>query len=524
MTFDILIKNGTVFDGVANEGYLADIGIVENKIEAIGKLSSAKAKQVIDASNRYVCPGFIDIQNHSDSYLTLFEYPLQESLVTQGITTILLGHCGASLAPLSGPEAFKSVQKWRSVMGANLNWLSFEEYLKALEDYWFGVNVASLVGHSTVRRGLLGDEVRPATAEEIKISAKLYQESLEAGAGGMSLGLIYAHEIDASKAELEQAAKIVAQKNKLLSVHLRSEGGQVVSALNEVIALAESSGARLKISHLKIRGEENWQFLEEALAIIDRAYQRGVEVFFDIYPYVSSWTVLYTYLPKWAYRGGRGAILQNLKNPSIREKVLGYLKSHRHNLGNIMIATSQTNPAFLGKTLAQIAANQEISVEEALLNVITGTEAQVVVFDYNLSPCDLDKLLKHPLSVVGSDGAGYDFVDSVNHGLIHPRCFGTMPKFLSMVREKGLLSWAQAIKKITGYPAEKLGLSKRGRLKEGYFADLVVFDPNEIGSRASYEHPFLPADGIDLVLVNGRAAFEKNMEGARESAGKVLRL
>lgn len=523
MTFDVLIKDGTILDGIANEGRLADVGIASGQIKAVGNLQGARARQTVNAYNKYVSPGFVDIQNHSDSYLTILDIPAQESMVTQGITTIALGHCGTSLAPLSSPEALKSVQKWHSLNGANINWLGFSDYFASLKTYPLGVNVASLAGHSTLRRGLLRDEIRPATPEEVKIMRKMLRDSMTAGAAGLSLGLIYAHEVDASADELAALCEAVAEEKKLLSVHLRSEGQHIAESLNEVLGLAEKVRSRLKISHFKLQGKKNWDYFEEALGTIDRVYQRGVDVFFDVYPYTTSWTVLYTYLPRWAYEGGKASILQNLKNPSNRQRILAHLKGQNENFGEIFIATSETNPAFIGKTLSQIAANQEITVEEAMLNVISATGTQVIVFDHNLSPEYLETLLKHPLSVVSTDGAGYDLGYSSRHGLVHPRCFGSMPKFLSMIREKNLMSWPAAIKKITSRPAEKLGLKKRGVLQEGYFADLVVFDPRTVGSRATYENPYQQPDGIESVVVNGRIAWGTD-QPAVASAGQVLRL
>lgn len=523
-SFDLIIKKGTVLDALSQDGYLADIGISGKEIRAIGDLASAKAEKTIWAEGKYVCPGFVDIQNHSDSYFTLFEIPSQDSLLSQGITTIAVGHCGASLAPLSGPEALKSVQKWRSLAGANLNWLKFSEYLEALRAYPLGLNVLSLVGHSTLRRGLIRDEVRPATSEEVKIEEQMLIESLESGAGGISFGLAYAHEVDASRDELMGNIQAAASRDKLVSVHLRSEATHVAQAVDEVVGLAEDSGVRVKLSHFKIRNRQNWPLLEQVLGSIDRAYQKGRDIFFDVYPYTTSWSVLYTYLPKWSYEGGRGAILQNLKNLGTREKILAHLKVSEPSLGNIFVAGSETNPAFIGKTLSQIAANQEVSVPEALLNVLSATSAQVIVFDHNLSEENLEILLKHPLSVVASDGTGYDFKYTAAHGLVHPRCFGTMPKFLSMVRDKKLMSWATAVKKITSRPAEKLRLQKRGKLQTGYIADVVVFDPRAVGSRASYENPYLPPEGIDQVIVNGRLAFVGGREQAEGSFGEVLKV
>lgn len=523
MTFDVIIKNGTVLDGVSAEGRMADVAISGGEIAAIDDLKSASGELVVDAEGKYITPGFVDIQNHSDSYFTLLETPALESLVSQGITTIAVGHCGTSLAPLPGPDALKSVQKWRSIAGANINWLSFGEYYNVLQGYPLGPNVLSLVGHSTIRRGLVGDQIRPATLEEVKIMDKLIRDSFAAGAAGVSLGLVYSHEAVSSAVELDAAAAAAGQAGRLLSVHLRSEGAQLVSSVDEAIGLGEKSKATVKISHFKARGRQNWTHMEEALAHLDRAYQRGVNIFFDVYPYSTSWTVLYTYLPKWAYEGGRPAIMQNLKNPASRSKILAYLKDREEHLGSVFIATSETNPAVVGKTLAQIAANQEISAEEALLSVLLAADAQAVVFDHNLSEPQVDELLRHPLSVISTDGAGTNFAYHYSRGMVHPRCFGAFPKFLSMVRDKKLMSWAEAVKKITSKPAEKLGLKKRGRLQKGLAADLVILDPRDVGSKATYENPYRPPDGIEYVFVNGEVAFSTRDESLRALKGQILR-
>jgi len=523
MRFETIIKNGTVVDGLGNSERLADVGLAGGEIKAVGNLSRARAKRVLDASGKIVCPGFIDAQNHSDSYLTLLEMPAAESLVSQGITTIAVGQCGSSLSPLATPDALKSIQKWHSLSGANLNWLSFEEYFEALKRYPLGVNVASLVGHSTIRRGLIGDQVRAANPEELAVMKKMIADSLDAGSVGVSLGLVYAHESSASREELVSAANETARADKLYSVHLRSEGAQVVEALREALSLALEAKARLKISHFKIRGEKNWGYLEEALSLVDHAYQQGLDVRFDVYPYTTSWTVLYTYLPKWAYEGGRKDTLRNLSDPTARRKILDYLKASEQDLGSIFIATSDANPALVGKTIHQIAANQEISTEEALLNAVEATETQVVVFDRNLSREGLIELLKHPLSIVATDGAGYDYKFHPLHGLVHPRCFGAMPRFLSEVRDNRLMSWPEAVKKITSAPARVLGIKDRGRLTAGSPADAVVFDPEHVGSRASYENPYQAPDGIEHVFVNGELIVSQS-DPPNPPAGRLLRI
>lgn len=523
MTFDILIKNGTVIDGVKNEPYAADVGISGAKIKAVGNLQSAKSGITIDAAGQFVTPGFIDIQNHSDSYFTLLENPNLPSMVRQGVTTIVVGQCGTSLAPLPNPAALQSVQKWHSLSGTNIDWLSFEEYLASLGKRDFGPNVVSLVGHATVRRGIIGDAPRSATSEEIKIISNILERSLASGGGGISLGLVYAHEADSSQEELETMGRLAAKEKKILSVHLRSDSSHAADAVNEVISLAAATGVRLKISHFKIRGKENWESHREILQLLDRAYQQGTDIFFDTYPYTTSWTVLYTYLPKWAYEGGKSAILQNLRSEQSRKNILAYLRQQEHNLENILIAGSQTNPGLVGRTLKQVAADHETDAAEAFLNVIMATRAQAVVFDHNLSPEVMEAFLKHPMSVVASDGAGYGFEVPREHDLVHPRCFGTFPKFLSLVRDKKILSWSESVKKITSRPAEKLGLATRGRLVPGLVADIAVFDPDKVAATSTYENPYLEPIGINHVLVGGIPAYSVS-QGFGKSNGKVIRI
>ncbi|MBI2355641.1 MAG: D-aminoacylase [Candidatus Doudnabacteria bacterium] len=516
---DILIKNGTVIDGTGQLGFKSDVAVEKGRIVEIAPaIPKERAKEVIDAKGKFVSPGFIDIQNHSDSYWTLFDQPEQSSLLSQGITTIIVGNCGASLAPLASQEAIKAVQKWHDLSGVNLNWATFAELAAALGENKLGVNVGSLVGHATLRRGILGDQVRAVTADEIRIMEDLLRKSLEAGAFGFSLGLIYAHEVDSSLEELTALSKTLKAGGGYLSVHLRSEGSHILEALDEAIELSREASVPLKISHLKIRGKKNWHLFDRMASKLEIAYHEGLNLAFDVYPYDTSWSVLYTYLPKWAYEGGRAAILRRINSASERRKILDYLRAAEENFSNIIIAHAEHNPSFVGKSIAQIAANQEVSNEEAVLNILSACKTQVIIFDHNLSDEHVELLAFSPLSLIATDGAGYSKEDLNN--LVHPRCFGTMPRFLKMVREKKAISFELAVKKLTSEPAKLLGIRGRGTLAKNNFADIVVFDPLKVSDRATYEHPFIQAVGIDHVLVNGQSAVRGgNMSG---SFGSVL--
>jgi N-acyl-D-amino-acid deacylase len=501
---DILIKNGTVFDGTGRAGKKFDVAIEKGKVVKIAPNIFTNATQTINAQDRFVAPGFIDIQNHSDSYWTILDQPDQLSLLSQGITTIIMGNCGASLAPLLSPESIKTIQKWHSLSGININWTSLEEFLNYLSLTPIGVNVGTLAGHATLRRGLLGDLTRTATEEELRVMEKTLADALNQGALGLSMGLVYAHEVNSSHQELLRLAKLLKPSGKYLSVHLRSEASHILESLDEVIDLAASAQVPIKISHMKIRGENNWHLFESVMSKFETAFQKGVNITFDVYPYASSWSVLYTYLPKWAYEGGRAQILKTVNDPMSRRKILDYLKASGQDFGNVIVAEEAFGSNFVGKTIRQIGQNQSVSAEEAVLNVIAATKAQVIVFDHNLSDKQVEAFCASPLSFIATDGAGYS---GQNPNLVHPRCFGAMPKFLRLVADKKLLKWEEAIQKLTSEPAKFLGISDRGVLAAGAFADVVIFDPLTIKDNADYKNPDLFSDGIDMVLVNGKLGY-----------------
>lgn len=517
---DILIKNGEVIDGSGKKPrFKSDVGITNGKITDLDTdIPEYKAKTVIDAKGLVVAPGFVDIQNHSDSYWTLFDQPDATSLLSQGITTMVVGNCGSSLAPLSNSESIKTIQKWHNLGGINLNWTTFAEFLQAV-DKKIGLNVASLVGHATLRRGLLGDAIRKSSSDEIQIMRELLKVALSQGAFGLSMGLVYAHEVNSSTEELLELAESLKLANGYLSVHLRSEGGHILESLDEVIEIAQKSGVPIKISHFKIREKKNWNHAESVIKRIEAAYHKGLNISFDVYPYDTSWNVLYTYLPKWAYEGGRNEILKVIASPIERKKIIEFLKAQEHDYKKIIIATSEGNPGFIGKSISDIAHNSGSSNHEALLNILAAVTTQAIAFDHNLSDQHVKDFMKSPLSMIATDGAGYSDFSGTN--LVHPRCFGAMPKFLSWVREEKKISWEEAIRKITSQPASLLKFRDRGIIAKNNIADITVFDPNKIVDRATYEKPYQLSDGVTHVFVNGKLAFADGKVAGR--FGQALR-
>ncbi len=507
--YDILIKKAKLIDGSGSPGKICDVAIAKNKVVNIAEKIETKSEYVIDGTGKVLSPGFIDIQNHSDSYWQIFDNPKLHSLVSQGFTTILIGNCGASLAPLLSKDALLSIQKWHSLGGVNINWQTFAEYMGQLSSMAFGCNIASLVGYSTLRRGVVGDQVRSLEKDEFQILKNALIESLKAGAFGLSSGLSYAHEIIISELELYELAKIVKDFNGLFSIHLRNEGSEVNEALAEALDIAKNTDLNLKISHLKVRNEKNWNKFNQLVSEIDTAFHKGTNVHFDIYPYESIWQVLYSYLPKWAIEGGRTLMLKHFADPVQKNKILTYLNNSGIKFNKLMVASSTNRLNFTGKTIGQIAKNMEISSEQAVLHLLENGGSEVLVFEDNLNPEHIQTLMSHPLSLIATDGAG--FSDQNQNQLVHPRCFGSATKFIKTVIKKDLLSLEQAIYKLTGGPAKKMSLKDRGVVKIGNYADLVLFDPKNISDRSTYENPNQFSVGLDWVLVNGQPVIKEGL-------------
>jgi len=523
--YDILIKNSTIVDGAKNNKYKADIAVSEGKIKIIGKLGAIKANTVIDAEDLYAAPGFIDINNHSDTYLTLFTVPGLESLLKQGITTVLGGTCGSSLAPLVSAENLKAVQKWTDIREINLNWLTFKEFLEELSRMEIAVNFASLVGHSTIRRGIVGDEWRNLKSREMKMMKELLKSSLKEGAFGLSTGLVYSHAKIATTKEIIDLAKTVKDFDGLYATHIRGEAEELIPAIEETIEIAQKTKVSTEISHLKAMGEKFWPNMTKAIDLIEAAKKKKININFDVYPYTITGSVLYILLPDWVAEGGRKMLLKRLKNPRTKAKVIREMQEKRdYEYDKIIVAMSPIDKTFIGRKITEIAKSQNVSIEEAIINMLTVSEGRVITFFDTLSPDNVETALNHRLSFVASDGAGYNLQYYFQkRELVHPRCFGAFPRFLGKyVREKQIMSWEEAIYKITGGPAEKLGLEDRGLIKEGYWADLVLFNPKKIIDKATFENPYQYAGGIDYVLINGKIVIEKGVYNG-ERTGRVLK-
>ncbi|MFA6183640.1 MAG: D-aminoacylase [Parcubacteria group bacterium] len=520
--FDIIIKNGVIIDGSGNSMQKGDIGIKEGKITEIGDLHNEKSQKVIDATDKYVAPGFIDINNHSDTRWRIFSNPNLESLVHQGITTIIGGNCGSSLAPLNNSEMIKSIRKWFDINNINVNWASVSEFLSEVEKTKLAVNFGTMVGHSTLRRGVIGDATRDLKEDELRIMEEMVKKAMKEGAFGMSTGLIYSHAKLAPESEIERLNKIVAKFNGVYATHVRDEADDILESLDEAIATAKNSNNNLHLSHLKIIGEKNWPLMDEALEKIEQAKKDGLNISFDVFPYTATGSVLYTFLPQWISKGGRKMMITRLKDEKMREKAIQEMRADSIDYAKIIVAMYSLGKTLTRRIIADIAQSQCKSPEETVIDLLIASGGRIITITDALDEGNLEKAIQHPLSMISSNGSGYNIEHKSTGELVHPRDFGSFPKVLTYyAKKKRILTWETAINKMSGAPAKKFGIEKRGVIKKDNYADIVIFNPEAINDLATINKPYQYPLGIDYVLVNGRIALEKGIH-TNVRSGKVI--
>jgi len=509
--FNLIIKNGTVIDGTGSEKMVADIGVEKDKITVIGKLGkNVKAENTIDAKGKVVCPGFVDILDHSDNFWTLFTIPRLDSKITQGVTTIIGGNCGSSLAPVLGEDSIKSIRKWVDLGNVNVNWARTGEFFTELNKRELGVNFGTLVGHETLRRGLVGNK-KEITEEDMKMMGRMLLDSLKDGVFGMSTGLVFSHAKTVSTDEIKYLAEILKMNDAFYASHIRGESEELLPSVNETIYIGRELGVSIEISHLKAVGERYWPDMQKVLEMINVASEENVKITFDVYPYDTTGSVLYTLLPDWVSRGGRKKMIARLADPDLRGKITKELKIMDYNYENIIISICPKLKETVGKSIAAIANNQGISPEEAMMEFLISANGHAIVFNREVLDEENIKLaLKNPHCIISSADAAYN-TEYVRTGeVVHPRCFGAFPKVLGRyVREQKVLSLESAIEKMTSKPARKIGLKNRGELKKGFFADITIFDPETVIDKADFDNPYQYSEGID--------------KHTGELAGKVLR-
>lgn len=515
--FDLLIKNGKLVDGSGNPWFHGDVGVAGDKIVAVGRLAGQSAQRVIDAEGLVVAPGFIDSHSHSD--LPLLVDPRAESKIMQGVTTEVIGQCGGSAAP-KGDDPGEASQ-----VVPDLAWQSLAEYLALLESRGVAVNVIPLIGHGNLRRLVLGMADRPASQAELAAMCQLAEQAMLQGAHGFTSGLIYPPSSYADTAELVGIARSVAAHGGIYATHLRNEGPRLLESVQEAIEIGEQAGIPVHISHHKAAGEANWGKVEQTLALIDAKRAAGVDITLDQYPYIASSTGLRVIIPQWAHADGIAAMRQRVLDPEVGQRIRQEIAASERRWDWVLVSScSRTeNKQFEGKHMLEIAAMTGTEPLEAALSLLLAEDFNVGMVRFSMCEQDVERVMCHPLVMIGSDSGALSTEGPLSRGKPHPRSFGTFARVLGYyVRERKILRLEEAVRKMTGLAAARFRLWDRGLLRPGCHADITVFDPETIRDVATFVEPHRHAVGVHYVLVNGQVAVEQGQQ-TKGLAGRALR-
>jgi len=524
--FDIIILGGRVFDGLGNQPIEADVGIAGERIKQVGRISADKAKAVIDARGLSVCPGFIDVHNHTHAELLV--NPRAESDIRQGITTLVSGNCGWSPHPLSAEETADMEEYLRERFKLELDWNDINGYFQRLTKKGMALNYATLVGQGSIRGAVVGHNDRPPRPEELEKMKVLVEKNMKAGAVGLSTGLGYAPGSFARTEEIIELCKVAGKLGGVYATHMRSEGDQLLEAVDEAIRIAREAKISLQISHFKASYPRNWNKLDEAITKIEQARAEGIEVHCDRYPYIASSTGLAAYFPLWARQGTAEDFVKRLQDPKLDAKLREHLKACELQHGSwdkVVIADviTEKNKKYVGKNILECAKESGKEPYDFIRDILIEEKKRVSKIAFTMSEDNLRKVLKHALVGIGSDGYALADHGPLSEGKPHPRSYGSFPRALGKyVRDEKLVSWQEMIRKITSVPAKKFGLGPRGAVADGRIADLVVFDQDKITDKATFKDPHRYPEGIEYVLVNGQPVVEKGAQTDR-LPGKIVK-
>jgi N-acyl-D-amino-acid deacylase len=529
--FDVIIKNGRIIDGSGNPWYSADVGIRGDRIAAIGNLDRATARQVIDASGLVVAPGFIDMLGQSEIALLVDSRSL--SKLSQGITTEITGE-GGSIAPQNAITV-AALKPGLEQYHLEVDWTDLNGYFQRLEKQGSPLNVGTYVGAAQVREAVLGDVNRAPTPQELEKMKALVAQSMQQGAMGISTALIYPPGHYAKTEELIELAKVAAEYGGIYASHMRSEGRSETAAVEEALRIGREAHLPVEIFHMKVSGKSRWGNMPKIVGMIQAAREAGQDVTADMYPYVAGATALASSFPPWVADGGLSKLLERLSDPQVRARIKKEMADDHPEWENLyfdsggaegVMVASVVNPdlkQFTGKTVAQIAAEQKKDPLDALMDFVLADKGQSSALYFIASEDDLQYGLKQPWTSIGLDAGELSLDGLLFEPHTHPRAFGSMPRFLGHYsRDLHLLPVEQAIRKITSLPAQREHLSGRGLIKEGFFADITLFDPQSILDRATYAEPAQISTGVKYVLVNGQLEYENgHLTGVK--AGRPLR-
>jgi len=529
--YDLLVRGGTIYDGSGAAGYTGDLAITGDRIVYVGPRAPGDARRVIDAAGQAVTPGFINMLSWSNESLLVDGRGQGE--LRQGVTLQVMGE-GDSMGPLTPPMKEEMVAQ-QGDLKFDVEWTTLGEYLETLERKGVSQNVASHIGAATARINLLGSEDVDPTPEQQAAMQQVVQGAMEEGALGVASSLIYVPGTFAETDELVALASAAARCGGIYATHMRSEGRQLLEALEETIEISRRSGAPAEIYHLKAAGRENWPKLEQAIARIEAARKEGLRITTDMYAYPAASTGLDAAMPPWVQEGGNAAWYARLRDPAVRARVAEEMKRDEPGWSNTLreaggpenvLIVGLRNPALkplIGKTLAAIAAERGVAPEVAAMDLVAEDQSRVQSIYFLMSEDEVRRKVALPFMSFGSDGSAVSAEGVFLKSNLHPRGYGNFARVLARyVRDEKIVPMAEAVRRMTGHPAAVLGLRERGLLRAGFFADVVVFDPARIQDHASYEQPHQYATGVAQVIVNGTLALE-NGEPTAARPGRFVR-
>ncbi len=529
--FDFLIVNGLLVDGSGKPPFRSDIGIEGGRIAAIGNLGEAAAARLIDASGLAVAPGFIDIHTHSE--ITLLAEPAGMSKIRQGVTTEVCGNCGYSVFPTTAEQAGPLRTHLSSIFGDAVEWTwsDLPGYREAVAQRGVGMNIVPLVGHSAVRSAVMGFDDRPATADDIRAMQRLISEAMEQGAFGFSTGLTLPPSAYGDTDEVVALAQaMAATPGRIYSTHARVWAGNHIGAIEEAVEIGRRAGVPVHVAHMAINDPSYWGEAATVNAVCEEAVAEGLDVTFDVYPYDASSSGFDQCISTWAQSGGKAALLARLRDPKIRQDIYRDMAENGLFGGwpwlwdRLLISTTHMPKAkpYEGMTIQQAAEVMDRDPLNAALDLMDMDEARMEVIFYYRTEEDMLAFLRHPLGMMGSDGLAISPNGQLGRGKPHPRSYGAHARVLGRyVREVSALTLAEAVYKMSGQVADRLGLKDRGRLRQGQAADVVIFDPATVQDEADFQNPHQYATGIPYVLVNGQMVVDGG-EHTGALVGQVL--
>jgi len=528
-SFDIIIKGGTVYDGTGRPPRKVDVGIKGDRIAAVGNLSHATAGSVVDAKGLAVAPGFINMLSHSES--SLIRDPRSLSELKQGVTTQIFGEL--SMGPLND-QMKQRLREQQGDVKYDIEWTTLAEYLNYLEKRGISQNVASFIGAATIREYVIGLEDKPPTPEQLDKMRDLVRHEMEAGALGITTALIYPPAFFAKTDELIELCKVAAKYQGKYTTHMRSEGNQLLEGVQETIRISREAGLPAEIYHLKASGQANWPKMDQAIKLIEDARRQGVKITANMYTYPAGGTGLDAAMPPWVFDGGREAAYKRLQDPATRQKIADAVRTPSNDWENlymlagspdrILLASFRTEKLkpLTGKTLAEVAGMRGKDPIETIMDLVLEDRSRIGTIYFLMSEDNIRKQIRLPWVSFGSDAASIAPEGVFLKSAAHPRAYGNFARLLGKyVREEKVISVTEAVRRLSSLPATNLGLDHRGLLKQGMFADVVIFDPQTIADRATFENPHQLAVGVKHVFVNGVQVL-KDSEHTGAKPGKAL--